>query len=77
MLSQWESVLARRGATSLVPKLNLIVHKLMRQDLTSHMIYYVNKQFLNEFTVSIATCKSSSLQHDIIIIFLTLWYHLE
>lgn len=30
------------------------------------MIYYVNKQFLIEFTVTIATCKC---MHDIIIIF--------
>ena len=50
------------GATPLVPKNNI---SLGDNDPTSHSIYYLSKQFSNEFMVSIPSFKCSAIQHNV------------
>lgn len=42
----------------------IVCKLIIKKDPNSHMIYFLSKQSLNEFCVSIATFKSS-IQHDI------------
>ena len=37
-------------------------------DPTSHLIYYLSKQFPDEFMVSTACFKSSSIHHDVLLV---------
>ena len=51
----------QKGATPLISKSS----SLWENDASSHLIYYFSEQFPNEFMVSIASFRSSSIQHDV------------
>lgn len=65
----------QQGLTPLISKMFLIVCKLIRNDPTFHLSYYLSKQFAIEYGISIPSFKYSSIK--LIMFSFKLWSRLE
>ena len=58
-------LIASRGRLLWLQKEVWLYRSLWENDPTSHLIYYLSKHCKHEFMVSVASFKSSSIQHDV------------